>query len=95
MAAGRQPVRIRAVALHRGRSYYDHPAGRLRVALMRGLLERGILTGHDGIHRPGEAVRGRPASHGHDAQYRLTRAGHMALAGLGIDAPFQALVPSC
>ncbi|MCX4444919.1 hypothetical protein [Streptomyces sp. NBC_01789] len=52
---------------------------------MRGLLERGILTGHDGIHRPGEAVRGRPASHGHDAQYRLTHAGHMALAGLGID----------
>ncbi|MGQ4489722.1 ArsR/SmtB family transcription factor [Streptomyces sp. SAS_281] len=75
----------RAHALHRGRSCYDHLAGRLGVALMRGLLERGILTGHDGIHRPGEAVRDRPASYGRDAQYRLTSAGHRALAGLGID----------
>ncbi|MFJ3086731.1 ArsR/SmtB family transcription factor [Streptomyces sp. NPDC086838] len=75
----------RAQALHRGRSCYDHLAGRLGVALMHGLLERGILTGHDGIHRPDEAVRDRPASYGHDAQYRLTRTGRTALVELGID----------
>ncbi|WP_242442321.1 ArsR/SmtB family transcription factor [Streptomyces sp. CB02460] len=75
----------RAIALHRGRSCYDHLAGRLGVALMRGLLERGILTGHDGIHRPDEAVRDQPASYGHDVRYRLTRTGRMELAGLGIE----------
>ncbi|MEV5600825.1 metalloregulator ArsR/SmtB family transcription factor [Streptomyces sp. NPDC052299] len=75
----------RAIALHRGRSCYDHLAGRLGVALMRGLLERGILTGHDRIHRPDESVRDRPASYGHDVRYRLTRSGRTELAGLGID----------
>ena len=75
----------RAIALHRGRSCYDHLAGRLGVALMHGLLERGILTGHDGIHRPLEAVRDRPASYGHDVRYRLTPTGRTALAELGID----------
>ncbi|MFE9404051.1 ArsR/SmtB family transcription factor [Streptomyces sp. NPDC006530] len=75
----------RAIALHRGRSCYDHLAGRLGVALMRGLLERGILTGHDGIHRPDEAVRDQPASYGHDVRYRLTGTGRTELAGLGID----------
>ncbi|ANB04255.1 ArsR family transcriptional regulator [Streptomyces ambofaciens] len=76
----------RALALHRGRSCYDHLAGQLGVALMAGLLERRVLTGHDGIHRPDQAVRDRPASYGHDAQYRLTPSGRTALAGLGIDA---------
>ncbi|MCX0241939.1 ArsR/SmtB family transcription factor [Streptomyces drozdowiczii] len=75
----------RAIALHRGRSCYDHLAGRLGVALMCGLLERGILTGHDGIHRADESVRDRPASYGHDVRYRLTRSGRTELAGLGID----------
>jgi DNA-binding transcriptional ArsR family regulator len=76
----------RTNALHRARSCYDHLAGRLGVALMRGLLERGVLTGHDGVHRPDEAVRDRPSSYGHDVQYTLTRAGRATLAGLGVDA---------
>ncbi|MZD57351.1 metalloregulator ArsR/SmtB family transcription factor [Streptomyces sp. SID5606] len=76
----------RAVALHRGRSCYDHLAGRLGVALMHGLLKRGILTGHDGVHRPDEAVCDRPASYGHDVRYQLTPAGRTTLAELGIDA---------
>ncbi|MFG2546323.1 ArsR/SmtB family transcription factor [Streptomyces sp. NPDC048594] len=75
----------RANALHRGRSCYDHLAGRLGVAIMHGLLEHGILTGHDGIHRPDAAVRDRPASYGHDVRYRLSRTGRTALAELGID----------
>ncbi|MFJ9201262.1 ArsR/SmtB family transcription factor [Streptomyces flaveolus] len=75
----------RANALHRARSCYDHLAGRLGVALMRGLLEQGVLTGHDGVHRPDEAVRDRPSSYGHDVQYTLTRGGRATLAGLGVD----------
>ncbi|MGW2398202.1 ArsR/SmtB family transcription factor [Kitasatospora sp. NPDC001664] len=76
----------RANALHRARSCYDHLAGRLGVALMRGLLERGVLTGHDGVHRPGEAVRDRPASYGRDLAYVLAPAGRPVLAELGIDS---------
>ncbi|MFD4629112.1 ArsR/SmtB family transcription factor [Streptomyces sp. NPDC058284] len=75
----------RTNALHRARSCYDHLAGRLGVALMRGLLERGVLTGHDGVHRPHEALRDRPSSYGHDIQYALTPAGRATLAELGVD----------
>ncbi|MFJ8083058.1 ArsR/SmtB family transcription factor [Streptomyces sp. NPDC096205] len=75
----------RTNALHRARSCYDHLAGRLGVALMRGLLERGVLTGHDGVHRPHEAVRDRPSSYGHDVRYELTPAGPAMLAELGVD----------
>ena len=75
----------RANALHHARSCYDHLAGRLGVALMRGLLERGVLTGSDGIHRPGLAVRDRPSSYGHDSQYELTGTGRAKLAELGVD----------
>ncbi|MFD4944254.1 ArsR/SmtB family transcription factor [Streptomyces sp. NPDC058239] len=75
----------RANALHRARSCYDHLAGELGVALMRGLLERGVLTGHDGVHRPDEAVRDRPSSYGHDVRYELTGTGRATLAELGVD----------
>ncbi|MFG2721815.1 ArsR/SmtB family transcription factor [Streptomyces sp. NPDC048416] len=75
----------RANALHRGRSCYDHLAGRLGVALIRGLLEQGVLTGHDGMHRPDEAVRDRPSSYGRDVQYTLVPAGRATLAQLGVD----------
>ncbi|MGP3926125.1 ArsR/SmtB family transcription factor [Streptomyces sp. 8N616] len=76
----------RTNALHRARSCYDHLAGELGVALMRGLLERGVLTGHDGVHRPDEAVRDRPSSYGHDVRYELTHTGRATLAELGVDA---------
>ncbi|MGC0327452.1 DNA-binding transcriptional ArsR family regulator [Streptomyces sp. SAI-170] len=75
----------RTNALHRARSCYDHLAGRLGVALMRGLLERGVLSGHDGVHRPHEAVRDRPSSYGRDVRYELTPNGPALLAELGVD----------
>ncbi|NEB78997.1 helix-turn-helix transcriptional regulator [Streptomyces sp. SID14478] len=72
-------------ALHRARTCYDHLAGQLGTDLMAALLERGILAGHDGIHRAEDAVRDRPASYGHDIRYELTDTGRAHLADLGID----------
>ncbi|MEU2834539.1 winged helix-turn-helix domain-containing protein [Streptomyces lavendulae] len=74
-----------ANALRRSRTCYDHLAGRLGVALMGGLLAHGILAGHDGTHRQGEAVRDRARGYGHDHDYRLTPAGRDALGRFGID----------
>ncbi|ORT57821.1 transcriptional regulator [Streptomyces sp. CB03238] len=76
----------RTNALHRSRTCYDHLAGRLGVALMGALLERDVLTGHDGVHRAREAVRDRPASYGRDVTYVLTDAGREELAAFGVDA---------
>ncbi|MFC7309314.1 ArsR/SmtB family transcription factor [Streptomyces monticola] len=76
----------RTNALHRSRTCYDHLAGQLGVALMRTLIERGVLTGHDGIHRPKEAVRDRPSAYGRDLRYELTDEGRVLLAELGVDA---------
>ncbi|MEV5652664.1 helix-turn-helix transcriptional regulator [Nocardia sp. NPDC052254] len=75
----------RTNALYRSRTCYDHLAGQLGVALLQALLDRGVLTGHDGIHRPGEAVRDRPSSYGHDFRYELTDSGRGQLRELGID----------
>ncbi|MFI7272396.1 ArsR/SmtB family transcription factor [Streptomyces sp. NPDC049879] len=75
----------RTNALHRSRTCYDHLAGQLGVALMRALLERRMLVGYDGVHRPGEAVRDRPASYGRDVVYELTDTGRREFAALGID----------
>ncbi|OON75396.1 transcriptional regulator [Streptomyces tsukubensis] len=75
----------RTNALHRSRTCYDHLAGRLGVALMRTLLERGVLTGHDGVHRPREAVRDRPSAYGRDIRYELTETGRATLTELGVD----------
>jgi DNA-binding transcriptional ArsR family regulator len=51
-----RPVRslrdgTRAAALRRGRTCYDHLAGKLGVDLFDALLDRGYLTGGDGRHR--------------------------------------------
>jgi DNA-binding transcriptional ArsR family regulator len=75
----------RTNALHRSRTCYDHLAGQLGVGLMRALLDRSVLTGYDGIHRPEEAVRDRPSSYGHDIRYELTDSGRRQLAELGVD----------
>ncbi|MGW4806284.1 ArsR/SmtB family transcription factor [Kitasatospora sp. NPDC004272] len=72
-------------ALRRSRTCYDHLAGRLGVALMGALLDRGMLTGHDGTHHPAAAVRDRASGYGHDHHYRLTPPGRAALQRLGID----------
>jgi Predicted transcriptional regulators len=74
----------RANALRRSRTCYDHLAGRLGVALMRALLQRGLLEGHDGVHRPALAVLDRPASYGHDHNYRITEHGRLELTRFGV-----------
>ncbi|MEV5241381.1 winged helix-turn-helix domain-containing protein [Streptomyces cinnamoneus] len=74
-----------ANALHRSRTCYDHLAGQLGVALMRALIDREVLTGHDGVHRPEEAVRDRPSAYGHDSAYRLTGSGRAELLSFGVD----------
>ncbi len=75
----------RTNALYRSRTCYDHLAGQLGVALLQALLDRGVLTGHDGVHRPDEAVRDRLSSYGHDFRYELTDSGRNQLRELGID----------
>jgi DNA-binding transcriptional ArsR family regulator len=75
----------RTNALHRARTCYDHLAGQLGVDLMAALLDQGVLTGYDGIHRPEEAARDRPAAYGHDIRYEITRSGHERLQELGVD----------
>ncbi|MER5639719.1 helix-turn-helix transcriptional regulator [Kitasatospora sp. NPDC002227] len=74
-----------ANALRRSRTCYDHLAGRLGVAVMGGLLQHGILAGHDGRHRGEDAVRDQPLGYGRDHEYRLTEAGREALDRFGVD----------
>jgi DNA-binding transcriptional ArsR family regulator len=75
----------RAHALRRGRLCYDHLAGRLGTALMGALIERGAISGGDGIHHPDRARRDRLAAAGHDIDYRLTDDGAELLSSLGVD----------
>ncbi|GGY04374.1 ArsR/SmtB family transcription factor [Streptomyces minutiscleroticus] len=75
----------RTNALHRARTCYDHLAGQLGTGLMGALLDRGVLTGYDGVHRPEQAVRDRPASYGRDIHYALTDSGRAQLRELGVD----------
>ncbi|MGV9321392.1 ArsR/SmtB family transcription factor [Streptomyces sp. NPDC003660] len=74
-----------AGALRRSRTCYDHLAGQLGVGLLASLLEGGLLAGHDGTHRPDEAVRDGATGYGHDVDYRLTETGRRALARFGVD----------
>jgi DNA-binding transcriptional ArsR family regulator len=76
----------RAQQLRAARLCYDHLAGRLGVALMSSLLERGALVGGDGRHHPETAEADRLSAPGHDVDYRVTPDGERFLAGeLGID----------
>ncbi|MFD7291792.1 hypothetical protein ACFV9W_00760 [Streptomyces sp. NPDC059897] len=52
---------------------------------MGALLDRGVLTGYDGVHRPEEALRDRPASYGRDIRYEVTDSGRAQLRELGVD----------
>jgi DNA-binding transcriptional ArsR family regulator len=87
--AGCAPVRSLQVgtplhAMRYARTCFDHLAGRVGVALFRGLLAQGQLIGGDGEHRHDQARRDRLSPVGRDNDYRLTRAGRQRLAALGV-----------
>jgi DNA-binding transcriptional ArsR family regulator len=75
----------RAHALRQGRLCYDHLAGRLGVALMRALIDRGAIAGGDGDHHPDHAVSDRLSAPGHDIDYRLTDEGADVVGQFGVD----------
>ena len=64
---------------------YDHVAGRLGVALFGALIDRGALSGGDGLHHPETAVGDRLSAPGHDIDYRLTDDGVDLFTGFGVD----------
>jgi DNA-binding transcriptional ArsR family regulator len=76
----------RAAALRDARTCYDHVAGRLGVALMTALLDKGHLTGGDGTYDPGAGSDVR-AGYGHDVDYALTPTGTAFLAEFGVRIP--------
>jgi DNA-binding transcriptional ArsR family regulator len=74
-----------ANALRQARTCYNHVAGRLGVALMSGLLDRGLLCGGDGLHHPEKAVADRLSAPGKALEYGLTARGVRELEDFGID----------
>jgi DNA-binding transcriptional ArsR family regulator len=90
--APRTPIRslrqsTRAHALRTARTCYDHLAGRLGVAVMAAMLERGQLTGGDGTFHPEQAQHDTRAGHGSDLDYTLTDRGIRFLDDLGVQLP--------
>ncbi|GAA4208392.1 metalloregulator ArsR/SmtB family transcription factor [Streptosporangium oxazolinicum] len=77
----------RARALREARTCYDHLAGRLGVELMSAMIERGHLTGGDGVFDLAHARRDQPTGYGHDVDYTLTESGAELLADLGLHLP--------
>ena len=77
----------KARAMRDARTCYDHFAGRLGVQLMGSLLERGHLTGGDGMFHPSEAGDDHLAGYGHDIDYELTMSGADFLDGFGVRIP--------
>ncbi|MDQ8047169.1 MAG: hypothetical protein AAGC46_19815, partial [Solirubrobacteraceae bacterium] len=75
----------RARAIRDGRYCYDHLAGRLGVAVMGSLLERGVVDGGDGEFHPDAAHRDHLSAPGHDVDYRLTDGGARWLSDFGVD----------
>jgi DNA-binding transcriptional ArsR family regulator len=87
-----RPVRslregTRAARLRAARTCYDHLAGRLGVAVMAALLERGALIGGDGRYDPDRATHDALSSPGRDIRYELTGAGREFLTELGVVLP--------
>lgn len=76
---------VRADALRRSRTCYDHLAGQLGVHLMGVLLETKVLSGADGTYRPSTAAHDRPAAYGRDHRYELTDEGAETLRSWGVD----------
>ncbi len=77
----------RARALREARTCYDHVAGRLGVALMAALIDKGHLTGGDGSYDPG--LTDARAGYGHEIDYRLSPGGADFLAEFGLRVPPQ------
>jgi DNA-binding transcriptional ArsR family regulator len=75
----------RAHMLREARLCYDHVAGRVGVALFGALIDRGALSGGDGLYHAQTAVEDRLSAPGHDVDYRLTDGGTALFADLGID----------
>jgi hypothetical protein len=73
----------RAQALRFARTCYDHLAGRVGVALMDSLLERGLLE--PDRHLDPLAAGDRLASSGRAIRFGLTEAGAAFLEELGVD----------
>ncbi|MFJ8608047.1 ArsR/SmtB family transcription factor [Streptomyces sp. NPDC093675] len=65
----------RAQALRQARTCYDHLAGRLGVELAKVMIDRGYVTGGDGIFDPERAVLDGRTGYGHDTVYALTKSG--------------------
>lgn len=75
----------RARAVREGRYCYDHVGGRLGVAIMRALIDHGLLAGGDGRFDPNHAVVDRLSAPGSDVDYQLTDAGLDWMRQFGID----------
>ncbi|MBY0442696.1 MAG: ArsR family transcriptional regulator [Mycobacteriaceae bacterium] len=87
--APRQPItslreHTRAHALRVARTCYGHLAGQLGVTLFAGMIARGWVTGHDGLHRPDSADR--LSAPGRTQIYRLTDCGASALVDWGLSS---------
>jgi DNA-binding transcriptional ArsR family regulator len=74
-----------AQAVRFARTCYDHLAGMLGTQLMEGMLERGLLTGGDGVFDPDSVNGDRLAAPGMDLDYHLTPSGVRELKAFGID----------
>lgn len=85
----------RAHALREARTCYDHLAGRLGVALMRALIDRGCLAGGDGNFDLDRATHDTLAGYGRDIDYQLTGDGHAFLTDFGIALPAGPVIRYC
>jgi DNA-binding transcriptional ArsR family regulator len=75
----------KAQTVRYARTCYDHLAGMLGTELMGALLDRGLLTGGDGVFDPDGAGADRLSAPGSDVDYRLTGDGMRELKEFGID----------
>lgn len=75
----------RANAVRVARTCYDHLAGMLGTQLMGVMLQRGLLTGGDGMFHGSTIDEDRLAAPGFDLDYRLTRRGQNEFESFGID----------
>jgi DNA-binding transcriptional ArsR family regulator len=87
-----RPVRslrdgTRAARLRAARTCYDHVAGRLGVAVMGSLLDRGALVGGNGRYDPDRDGHDALSKPGRDLTYELTDPGRQFLTGIGVEMP--------